>query len=61
MMRQDLLASGLALLRRIVQKEVYQNSVNLRLWVFTQDLSLDELYAPNTAACILLVPIQKWI
>ena len=55
MMRQHLLTRGFALFRRIVQKEVYQNSIDFRLWVLTQDLSFDEFYAPDTAACIVLV------
>ena len=44
------LSSTLSLLHRVVQKEIDQNSVNLRIWVNSQNLSSDQLHAPDATS-----------
>lgn len=46
-----LLALRLQLLHGIIQKEVYEYSIYLCLWVFPLDFSPDQLYTPDTRCC----------
>lgn len=44
-------ALSLQLLHGVVQEKVYQDGVHLGVWMFTFDLTLDELDTPDTASC----------
>lgn len=45
-----ILPSPFPLFHRIIQKEINQHSIDLRLWMIPQDLSPDQLYTPYTTA-----------
>ncbi len=48
-MGYQLSSVGLHLLDQIVEEEVYQNGIDVRVGVLAQDLSPDELHAPDAA------------
>jgi len=59
MMGYLVLSSTLSLLHRVVQKEIDQNSVNLRIWVNSQNLSSDQLHAPDATSSHLNLPCMS--
>ena len=59
MMWQHLLASSLLLLCRVIQEEIYQDRIHLRLRMLPQYLLLNKLNAPNTAAYTILLAITS--
>lgn len=48
MMGYLILPSPFPLLHRVIQKEIDQNSINLHFRVIPQNLSPDQLHAPDT-------------
>lgn len=44
------LTGSFHLLHRVVQEKVYQNGVDMRLWILANDFSSYQLYTPNTAS-----------
>jgi hypothetical protein len=55
-MRNDFFPSRFQLLHCVIQKKVYQDSINFSLGMLTQDLPTDQLHTPNTAASQLNLP-----
>lgn len=56
MMRYPFLARRLQLFHRVIQKEIYKDSINLCLWVLPQYIPPNKLHTPNTASTQLNLP-----
>lgn len=49
MMGYLFLSSSLLLLYRIIKEEIYQNGIDLGIWVISDNLSTNQLHTPYTA------------
>ena len=50
-----LFSLGLQLLHCVIQEKVYQDSIDLGLWMLAFDLAPDEFHAPDATSCIVLL------